>query len=793
MELLEILRQTVPYDPKTPSEPGSAWDGELDPYSKDPTRSPQSPPSGIIDQEALSFERLRQDTKELQRLGINGLFASRREELAAHNAKEFADLTDPLPPPLRKPPAHKALVLEEIRQHANHGSSASASTGSNSADEISAGPSASVEVEYGPDDALFYLQFLRLESPALWEAVLAARAEEEAANVPPLPNHVNPPAPPKPLKPWYSTEGWLTADEILSEVRKQLPPRPPSDSNSELSDDWPWDDSPSTSHRAVSEERNAPSPRRILPRTIGFTREIPKSTSSKVVQEERNKLAPRNTENPDNCKKSLQQLEDSTQERQRPSDKVLRRGLKAQEIHLDAPKPPRSHPPPPAPPLPPMLGGPLHKYAPAGAEVDDDSRAKLNEEIRNFRKKKQGGDELLKPGASEEDLMTGENALTPKLDNPVSQKNSHEGLAPNPQDFGKLVLKLGTDIKHVSTRVDGVAGKSSNLEQGITNLDGRTTILENGVTSLKSRTSGFANEIAELDLRTNALENGFGSLTAEPKDVDTRGSDSRTKALENGITSLNSRTAGFEESISALNSKAASLEAGFLTLDSRTAGLDVPEVKQKVNDLDLIAAAMVKNVEQGVVTTAAMTDRMGRLDGRLGEVEGKIHGLQEFNERTPELKKLLSEGKQIGDHLQNLNDGVHGAKVGIANLNDGFIKAANILQTHAHHISRVDNELVEHKNTEEHRHNDLVERVDGLKKGLTFFGVGAGVISAAGFGLWAWSRASKWLKRSKERKQLEAAVRGNPGDGAAAPQMQQFGNSGLKRRSHAREWNQFEF
>src|SRR5437763_1969764 len=201
MELLENLRQTVPYDPKTPSEPGSAWDGEPDPFAKNPTRSSQLPPSQIIDQEALSFEKLRQDTKELQRLGINGLFASRREELAAHNAKEFADLTGPLPPHLRKPPAHNALVLEEIRQRANHGSSASSSTGSNSADERSAGPNASAAVEYGPDDALYYLQFLREESPALWEAVLAARAEEEAANAPPLPNPAKPPAPPKPLKP----------------------------------------------------------------------------------------------------------------------------------------------------------------------------------------------------------------------------------------------------------------------------------------------------------------------------------------------------------------------------------------------------------------------------------------------------------------------------------------------------------------------------------------------------------------------------------------------------------------
>ena len=743
--MLETVRQTCPYDPKTPSEPGSAWDGEPDPVAKDSSPPPDCSPKRIPDNETRSFERLRQDTRELQRLGINGLFASRREELAEHNAREFPDNPAPVEfskeqaqPPLRKPPPHRALLLEEIRQVARD-------------DALDL----HLLVEPNP---IPYLEDLRLHEPASYASLLKAKAREEIFSGEPRNPATQQEPPPRPV---INREGWLTAEEILTEIRKQLPPRPPSDSNSEPSDDWPWDSPPSTPSRTMEEDGKTPSTRRILPRAPLSVSDAPPLTPSKAVDEQR--------ETPPSLWTPLATLVS------RSFNPVIPPGFRPDWIKQE-PEPPQ------APPVPERLAksSKENKYVPHDVAVDPVLHAALNQEIKDAYKKKQERMGISQLSENKAATASEEGSTTSDVVTPEPPETARNYMSESQKE--SALVSLANKLGQLDMDVSDFQVKNLELKKGIDALNGKTSVLENGVTSLNSRTHGFANEITNLDLRTNALENGFGSLAAETKNSDTSGGDSRTKALENGITSLNSRTASFENSISALNSKTASLETGFLTLDSRTAGLDVPELKKKVHDFDLMAAAMIKHAEQGVVTSAAMTDRMGRLDGRLGHVEEKVHGLQEFNERTPELKKLLSEGKQIGDHLQSLNDGVHGAKVGIASLNEGFTRVANVLQNHAHHINRVDNELIEHKNTEEHHHNDLVERVDGLKNGLTLFGVGAGMISAAGFGLWAWSRASKWLKRSKEKKELEATARGNAGEGG-----------GLKRRSHAREWNQFEF
>jgi archaellum component FlaC len=802
-EMLETVRKTCPYDPKTPPEPGSAWEGEPDPFAKDWSPSSASPPQRVPDAETWSFEKLRQDTKELQRLGINGLFASRRKELADHNAKEFADYTDPVEPspeqpspPLRNPPAHRALVLEEIRQHARGESStpleAPASVGLDLTEPnpipyleslrssfpyiyaaIQEAKAREVTVPVEPPsagldltepDPIPFLENLRLYKPSLYVSIQEAKAREVIVPVEPS----NPPTRLQPPPPRFNTEGWLTTEEILAEIRKQLPPRPPSDSNSELSDDWPWDSPPSTSSRAVEEDSNVSSPRRILPRTPLSDWESRPSEPSKVLEEERNGPAPLPTP---------------------PSAPVIPPGFRADWIQQDPVVPQ-------APPLPGQLAGSVHRYIPPGVEGDPITHAALNREIHEFHKKKHAKMGLSPPSESREldDSEMEERASESALTTPHAPDVDARRLIAVDQSIGAFGGKLGDldlDVSRLNTRVDGFETQTLGMEKGLAALDGRTTMLENGVTSLNSRTHGFANDMTNLDLRTNSLENGFGSLTAGLKNVDIPGLNSRTKVLENGITSLNSRMAGVETGLGALESKTNGLENGILSLESRTAGFE-----KGIADLDGRTPNLEQSISRCGERTEVIVDATNKkfigVDERLNDVEEKVNGLEEIHERSPELRKLLSDGNEIGDQLKNLNDGLQNAGVGIANLNEGFKRAANVLRNHAHHIDRVDNELVAHKSTEEQRQKDLVERVDGLRKGLTFLGVGAGVISATGFGLWAWSRVSKWLKLNKERKQLEPAARGDTGVGVGPSEMQRAGNSGLKRRSHVRNWNRFE-
>lgn len=755
--MLETVRKTCPYDPKTPSEPGSAWEGEPDPFAKDSGPRPALPPPRVPNTETRSFEKLRQDTRELQRLGINGLFASRRKELADHNAKEFADYPDPVEPspelpslPLRNPPAHQALVLEEIRHHTREGSSSPPE------------PPTSVVLDLTESNPIPFLENLRLYKPSLYVSIQKAKAREVIVPVEPS----NPPTRLQPPPPRFNTEGWLTTEEILAEIRKQLPPRPPSDSNSELSDDW--DSPPSTSSRAVEEDGNVSSPRRILPRTPLSDWESRPSEPSKVLEEERNGPAPLPTP---------------------PSAPVIPPGFRADWIQQDPVVPQ-------APPLPGQLAGSVHRYIPPGVEGDPITHAALNREIHEFHKKKQAKMGLSPPSESREldDSEMEERASESALTTPHAPDVDARRLIAVDQSIGVFGGKLGDfelDVSRLNTRVDGFETQTLGMEKGLAALDGRTTMLENGVTSLNSRTHGFANDMTNLDLRTNSLENGFGSLTAGLKDVDIPGLNSRTKVLENGITSLNSRTAGFETGLGALESKTNGLENGILSLESRTAGFE-----KGIADLDGRTPNLEQSISRWGERTEVIVDATNKkfigVDERLNDVEEKVNGLEEIHERSPELRKLLSDGNEIGDQLKNLNDGLQNAGVGIANLNEGFKRAANVLRNHAHHIDRVDNELVAHKSTEEQRQKDLVERVDGLRKGLTFLGVGAGVISATGFGLWAWSRVSKWLKLNKERKQLEAAARGDTGVGVGPSEMQRAGNSGVKRRLHARNWNRFE-
>lgn len=618
---MEILRQTVPYDPKTPSEPGSAWDGEPDPFAKDLPPPPDSPP------------------------------------------------------PMKKPPSHNALVLEEVRQHGKGLSDSSRKSYSKIAPAFLEIPEAN------------FIKEIREKHPGLYSQVLHANIDDEARD---LPQHltttskIEPPTKLEPPKPRFNMEGVPTAEEVLAEIRKQLPPRPPSDSNSEPSDYWLWDDEPDTPSKVVLEKMNTPA---ALPTPVS----------------------------------------------------------EAGPPHINVP---------PAPPAPIWQNGRF--VAPPVTDANAAERKALNDEIKAYWEKKEERAGLAQADTAENENQQQESILPSPMDTStqLAGDDNRRLLEDGPNIFERHVVDLDIAVHNVKTKVDG-------LEEQTTGLEGKTKVLENGITTLLSRTAGFDTNLIGLDLKVNGLENGFTSLSSLNAgfEKDISGLDTRTKGLENGFFSLDSKTAGFETGINDLNGRTTVLEGG------------ISHLGKKVETMD-----------------ESTSKRLSGVNGRLDDFEGKIHGIEEIHEQNPELKKLLDEGKQFGGHLQSLTDGVQRARVGIVNLNNGFESARNGLQNHAHHINRLDNELVAQKKTAVQQHQEVVQRVDSLKKTLTVFGIGAGVVAAAGIGLWAWNAANKWLKRNKERQALEEATRRGP----VAPAQVQPVRYGRVKRSHARDWNRLE-